>query len=166
MTRRPGSKVVVIVSVLVLVAAVLPGIMAGAGGSKAQAPATPSPDRWSLLAEDLESAVRQIGELRRALDEQSTTISGLRQAINEQSTAMASLGSRVAVLESRAALAWKPGNNGTVSCDDYCRNPQDSGRPAYRGCVGALLAGDSNRWRDCHATPGLGPGLHCLCASN
>jgi hypothetical protein len=62
-------------------------------------------------------------------------------------------------LKQRSRIIWKLGNNGTVSCQQYCNGSQWEG---FSGeCVAAII--QANTLNSCNAVPN-GP-THCLCAS-
>lgn len=104
-------------------------------------------------------ATDNAARLQKAIEELSNRFNATANTLQVRTDG---LGNSIKVLQSdlagRSKIAWKVGNNGSVSCQQYCN---DSQREGFAGeCVAAIVG--FNTLSSCSAVP-AGP-THCLCA--
>lgn len=95
-------------------------------------------------------------------DKQLVILNAKVSQIENLEKSIQSLGNNVQAVQSdlsrRSRIAWKTGNNGTVSCQQYCNDAKWEG---FAGeCVIAII--NYHDLNNCNSVPG-GP-THCLCA--
>lgn len=95
-------------------------------------------------------------------DEQLVILNAKVSQAGNLENSIQSLGNNIQAVQSdlsrRSRIAWKTGNNGTISCQQYCNDAKWEG---FAGeCVIAII--NNHDLSNCNAVPG--GQTHCLCA--
>lgn len=105
--------------------------------------------RIRAIEDQAKDTAKRIGAIKSQAESMLKHIEELHQHAN----------SLVYFLGRQPTFKWKSGNNGTVSCDNYCADVQ---KENFAGtCVSAVI--NKNDWAKCNLIPN-GP-VHCLCVT-